>query len=281
MAKKKNENTLKYLQMPLPSGGKYSKMTKVNFGGLNKKYTVDSGSLSMESNISTNEHPYLTPSYSREEVLSGYTHENNKEALSMYAFDDFLIVVYYVMNDSVWEDDKENGGLKEVTTDTVRVDYIKFDQSGNTIHTGLVKSGATYADKEAGSVVQFNVYDTPTDPLTGQFVKKLLFFPHQASMFMNIVEAESDPRNWEDEFEEAIKNNEDKYSTDLYKADLGVMYFYKETNDSGDDLGTYYCVVGLEPTESGDDGYDENKVTYKRVVKRRRRKRLFSSLPIK
>jgi hypothetical protein len=253
--------------MPLPSGGKYSKMTKVNFGGLNKKYTVDSGSLSMESNISTNEHPYLTPSYSREEVLSGYTHENNKEALSMYAFDDFLIVVYYVMNDSVWEDDKENGGLKEVTTDTVRVDYIKFDKSGNTIHTGLVKSGATYADKEAGSVVQFNVYDTPTDPLTGQFVKKLLFFPHQASMFMNIVEAESDPRGWEEEYKIATN----KYSTKLYEADLGVMYFYKETNDNGDDLGTYYCVVGLEPTESGDDGYDENKVTYKRVVKRKYR----------
>ena len=36
MAKKKTENTLSYLQMPLPQGGKYSKMTKVAFGGLNK-----------------------------------------------------------------------------------------------------------------------------------------------------------------------------------------------------------------------------------------------------
>ena len=58
MAKNKKEDTLQYLQMPLPSGGRYSKMTKVAFGGLNKRYTLDSGELTMESNISTNEYPY-------------------------------------------------------------------------------------------------------------------------------------------------------------------------------------------------------------------------------
>ena len=60
MAKKKKENTLQYLQMPLPSGGKYSKMTKVAFGGLNKRYTLDSGALTSEQNISTNEYPSTT-----------------------------------------------------------------------------------------------------------------------------------------------------------------------------------------------------------------------------
>ena len=53
MAKKKNDNTLQYLQMPLPKGRRYSKMTKVNFGGLNKRNTVDSGYLSMARDIST------------------------------------------------------------------------------------------------------------------------------------------------------------------------------------------------------------------------------------
>jgi hypothetical protein len=60
MAKKKQENTLSYLQMPLPKGRKFSKMTKVAFGGLNKRYTLDSGSLSMAKNISTKEYPCLT-----------------------------------------------------------------------------------------------------------------------------------------------------------------------------------------------------------------------------
>ena len=55
--KKKDENKLTYLQMPLPSSAKYSKMTKVAFGGLNKRYSLDSGELSMENNISSKEYP--------------------------------------------------------------------------------------------------------------------------------------------------------------------------------------------------------------------------------
>ena len=89
MAKKKNENTLQYLQMPLPSGKKYSKMSKVAFGGLNKRYELDSGELSMENNISTSEYPYLTPSELKKPVIEGYSNP-----ISMFAFDDFIIVIY-------------------------------------------------------------------------------------------------------------------------------------------------------------------------------------------
>ena len=89
MAKKKKENTLQYLQMPLPTGSKYSKMTKISFGGLNKRYTIDSGELSMVNNISTSEYPYLTPSESKNEVLDEYSNP-----ISLFAFDDFLMVVY-------------------------------------------------------------------------------------------------------------------------------------------------------------------------------------------
>ena len=233
MAKKKNtENTLQYLQMPLPQGGKYSKMTKVAFGGLNKRYTMDSGELTKEVNISTKEYPYLVPSERKKSVLSGYD-----RPISMYAFEDFIIVVYYEIGDSL-ADDK------------IKVDYVEFDNFGYTKHTGLLKSGATYDDDVPGSVVQFNVYDTPTDPLTGQFVKKLLFFPYKASMYMNIVETESDPRSWTDE--------------NLKEADLSVMYCFTETDDS-----KYYFTVGLEEKTKDDEGYDENKVSYKRVLKKK------------
>lgn len=229
--KKKDENTLQYLQMPLPQGGRYSKMTKVAFGGLNNRYTIDSGDLSMENNISTKEYPYLTPSEQRKSVLSGY-----ERPISMYAFDDFIIVVYYEMG-------------VNLADDAIKIDYIKFGKFGNTVYTGLIKSGATYDDDVPGSVVQFNVYDTPTDPLTGQFVKKLLFFPYKASMYMNIVEADTDPRNWTEE--------------KLKEADLSVMYCY----DDGDNK--YYFTVGLEEKTADDEGYDENKVSYKRVLQKK------------
>lgn len=227
--KKKDENTLQYLQMPLPKGGNHSRMTKVSFGGLNKRYTIDSGDLSMESNISTSEYPYLTPSELKKSVLSGY-----ERPISMSAFDDFIVVLYF-----------EIGGYDG--NDAVKVDYIN---KKGTVYTGLVKSmAAMYDDEEPGSIVQFNVYDTPTDPLTGQFVKKLLFFPYKASMYMNIVEADTDPRHWTYE--------------ELKQADLSVMYCYIYNG------GKYYFTVNLVEKTPEDDGYDENKVTYKRVLTRK------------
>ena len=185
MAKKKNENTLQYLQMPLPQGGKFSKMTKVSFGGLNKRYTHDSGYLSMENNISTNEYPYLTPSSKKELFKDGYFVKGEKFPISMAAFDDFIIVVYY-----------ERSLVDAKFQYEIKVDYITEDEDGNVlIHTGILESNKDKAQATIDiprSIVQFNVYDTPTDPITGQFVKRLLFFPDKASMFMRIVEIPKD-----------------------------------------------------------------------------------------
>jgi hypothetical protein len=195
MAKKKNENTLSYLQMPLPQGSKSSKMTKVAFGGLNKRYTLDSGELTMESNISTKEYPYLTPSDKRNLFLSGYTHP-----ISMFAFDNFILVVY-----------RENTAIK--------IDYITEDE---VIYTGIIKSeGATYKDEKIPrSIVQFNVYDTPTDPVTGQFVKKLLIFPDKVSMFMKIETVKS-----QDEIDIPTANTDV-----LYCEDNGTKKVYLRVN---------------------------------------------------
>ena len=214
MAKKKNENTLQYLQMPLPSGRKYSKMTKVTFGGINKRYTLDSGYLSMEQNISTDAYPYLTPSEAREQVFDRYLNP-----ISMSAFDDFLIVVY-----------RENG--------KVMVDYITADGD---IHTGVLESDTEKANATLNiprSIIQFNVYDTPTDPLTGQFVKKLLFFPDKASMFMNIVKIDNI-----DTFDENT-------------ADTSVMYYHKNGEDK------IYSVINVIKNTDKD-----GKVTFTREWK--------------
>lgn len=151
MAKKKNENTLQYLQMPLPSGRKYSKMTKVSFGGLNKRQVIDSGSLSMESNISTSEYPYLTPCNRKTKYSQGIPNP-----ISMFAFDDFILVVYR-LNESI---------------------KIAYESQDHKIYIGTLKAeGATSDDDVPRSIVQFNVYDTPTDPISGKFVKRLLIFP--------------------------------------------------------------------------------------------------------
>ena len=227
MANKKKENTLSYLQMPLPEGGKYSKMTKVAFGGLNKRYTLDSGDLSTESNISTNEYPYLTPSCKKEEYKSGYYVKNAKYPISMAAFDDFLVVVYYekTLVDSIWHYE-------------IKVDYITEDEDDNVvIHTGILESNKDKAEATIDtprSIVQFNVYDTPTDPITGQFVKRLLFFPDKASMFMRIVEEPED--------------------FDIDTADTDVLYF--RYNDDGHKV--YSVVKVIANTDS------DGKVTYSR-----------------
>lgn len=59
---KKDENKLAYLQMPLPEGSKRKRMIRLNWGGLNKRQTSDTGELTAEKNISTLKYPHLTPS---------------------------------------------------------------------------------------------------------------------------------------------------------------------------------------------------------------------------
>ena len=210
MAKKKNENTLSYLQMPLPSGGKYSKMTKVSFGGLNKRYALDSGSLTMESNISTNEYPHITPSERKIEVLDEYSNP-----ISMFAFDDFLIVIY-----------RKNGA--------VLIDYITADED---VYTGTLKSSdATEDDDVPRSIVQFNVYDTPTDPISGKFVKKLLIFPDKKSMDFEITK---------DNFEikdmsvliKTYKNDTEPY---LPPDTASHNYYYRNTSTEAQEADTLY-----------------------------------------
>lgn len=166
MAKKK-DNQLSYLQMPLPEGKRHYKMTKRAWSGLNYRQTIDTGALSMEKNISTLETPYLTPSQKPISFTGDYANP-----ISMFGFDNFLIVIYR-------------------KSTTIYVDYITVDEYGDVdnIYTGILQDGGASSDDEfPRCVVQFNVYDTPTDPVSGNYVKKLLIFPDKKSMDFEITE---------------------------------------------------------------------------------------------
>lgn len=256
MAKKKNENTLSYLQMPLPQGGKYSRMTKLTFGGLNKRQTLDSGEMSMEINISTNEYPYLTPSMKPNEM------KHYDRPIGMFAFEDFVFVMYIdKVSNSYTTYYFDEGNKQTVRTGetaerpAVMVDYMRryTNEDGSATltktYTGIVKlceettvGDAYEAEKNIPrSVVPFNVYDTPTDPVAGQYSKKLLIFPDARSMYLSIVEAGSNPENWD---EDAL-SSKDRY----------VLYHYRNN---------YYSISLEEDTEDG----DEDRITYKRVLTR-------------
>jgi hypothetical protein len=165
MAKKKKENTLQYLQMPLPESARYSKMTKRSWSGLNYRQKIDTGALSMENNISTIEAPYLVPS--QRIIPQWWSDTANPDAvIGLFGVDDILIVIY-----------------REQTN--IKISYVK---DKNTSHTGVLKTDAKQdgSDDYPRCIVQFNVYDTPTDPITGKYVKKLLIYPDCKSMDFDI-----------------------------------------------------------------------------------------------
>ncbi|NLG52384.1 MAG: hypothetical protein GX541_00155 [Clostridiales bacterium] len=113
MAKKKNDGKLKYLQTPLPKGYSSFKLVRTGFLGLNKRVTMDTGVLSYESNISTDETPHIVPSQKRERI----NEDRYFTPISMAAFEDFLLVVYkdgdYVKTDYIRGENKYTGTLRK------------------------------------------------------------------------------------------------------------------------------------------------------------------------
>lgn len=205
---KKTENNLSYLQMPLPEGRKHYKMTKRSWSGLNYRQTIDTGALSMENNISTLEAPYLVPSQKRIAFTDDYSHP-----ISMFGFDDFLIVIYRIST-------------------AIYVDYITVDEYGDidAKYTGTLQaSGATSEDEYPRCVVQFNVYDTPTDPVSGQYVKKLLIFPDKKSMDFEITEDDFDINDMSVLVKTYTNSTEEDDGTYPPPTTASHNYYYKNT----------------------------------------------------
>lgn len=194
MAKKKEEK-LKFLQMPLTNVSvRSSKLTKVDWSGLNRRHVIDSGEISEECNISTVEAPYLVPSPLLE-ALTGTAGELKYEApISMFGFGDFLVVIYF-------EPLKNNNGV--ITRHDLMADFWRTDKDGelkeiNGVfekYTGRIKQGITGYEtelKRGRSMAQFNVYDG-IDVLNGSYVKKLLLFPDKISMNFKVETIEGSP----------------------------------------------------------------------------------------
>ena len=261
MAKKKNENTLSYLQMPLPTGGKYSKMTKVSFGGLNKRYTLDSGDLTMERDISASEYPYLTPS----KKIKGYSGNTYAHPLSMFAFDDFLIVIYRDDNGIIYVDylkEKKGEGTRTIVKYTSTLcsniravtNYDAMEESNQTDYEGyhfvadeekyyIYQNGEWQEIRPGTSVVQFNVYDTPTDILGGEYVKKLLVFPDRKSMDYEITESNFDIKDMNVYIKDYSNSTAevDESGATIYPPpdNASHNYYYRNTADiSGTNFGT-------------------------------------------
>lgn len=250
---KKKEKQLSYLQMPLPEGRKYYKMTKLSWSGLNKRQTIDTGNLSMEQNISTAEAPYLTPSEKPFDILSwiGYsdiykydpTSSKPVKPICMYSVDDVLLVVYEEKGVTFLDEKK----------DLIKLDYLVLDPDGDNIkqrYVGVIGASEYnphYFDERQRSVVQFNKYDVPTDALDGEYVKRLLVFPDKVSMPMRIENATSNPKRW----------TEDDLKDDLYEASTDVLYWWNNGNDKDDTgaIGEFYYYVTVDK-----DGNREVKV---------------------
>lgn len=141
-----------YLNKPVPSGESNYTTITASWKGLNKAQFIDSGYMSDANNVYVGSDMYPQTAPKAETVISGYN-----EPISIHGFGDFLIVVYK-------------------SDDTIKADYIK----GGRTWTGTVNSDAS--DTSPRCIIQFNVYTTPNDPISGTFDKKLIIYPDKVSM---------------------------------------------------------------------------------------------------
>jgi hypothetical protein len=163
LATKKKENELTYLQMPLPTEAKSKKTVRLNWSGINKTQTLDTGELSYEQNISTYEAPYLTPSWKRDKVVlkkkNGTIITPSGYPVGLFGFDNFLLALYQSGN-------------------TVTVYYITEDD----VISGTYQAASYYDGNIKRCVVMMPLFPAGSDITTDTFVKKILIFPDKKSM---------------------------------------------------------------------------------------------------
>lgn len=194
MARKKEE--LSFGQLPIPQALKTYSLSKLNWSGLNLRQVIDTGELSMERNISTEEAPYLTPSEKPFDICGEYISDfKYTRPIAMFGYENTLIVIYLV---------PKNGKFD------LRLDCLSLGTGRNNRgyiterHTGVIKSDLTssQAAKEESiqrSIICFNTFENSTDVLNGEFVKKLLIFPDKVSMYAKIVTVQKSPNTIQDE----------------------------------------------------------------------------------
>ncbi len=166
MANKKSENELTYLQMPLPVESKTKTTVRVNWSGLNKVQIMDTGELSFEENISTQDAPYLTPSPNRNKVF-----EVEGEPIGLWGFDDFLLLVYS-------DGDIKAKRLKRETDGSLSIDEANLTQAIGGKNSQDRKDKLTPDIQRCA--VMMNSYEGGA--IDGKYTKHILIFPDAISL---------------------------------------------------------------------------------------------------
>ncbi len=208
MAKKKN--SLTFLQMPLPQGRKHSQSRLAPWNGIYLRPSADTGTISNAQNISLEEYPYITPAQNP----SVYKEIPNTKILGALGYDNKLVVVY-----KPYDSEKK-----------VLVNYIEGDNT----FTGVLNnySSDDKADYSPRSIVRFNVYDNPTDPVEGGYTKKLLIFPDKVSM-----PAEIDSNNFSvDGMDVLIRDFTDENPPES----ASHNYYYRKKSSENSDKYEFY-----------------------------------------
>lgn len=200
MAKKKKEQELTYLQMPIPPTTGHGKMTKVSWGGINYRNEKDTGEISAEKNVSTSYAPYLAPSQKRERILELSLTEDNT-SLDLYGVDDIptygTCLLYCAGRDCL--DDVYYHTENHMTTARggtyQRANQISFaliDENGEKITNSAVKTGQLtrlvydYDVPDGAKIQLFKVFSDYSNIADIEAARELLMFPH--GCFLKIPE---------------------------------------------------------------------------------------------
>lgn len=172
------KNSIPYLNVPLPgasntgnpsapyasvpaddgtSGRRYT-TRQVEWSGLNRATYIDTGTLTDVSGVTMKALPYLET----DNAFSDKYRYSGEKIINLAGIGDALLVVY-------------NDGS------AVKLDVYSPAESVAPTATGVIKEDAA-DDYTYRSIVQFNVYKTPTDPIEGEFDRKILIFPDKLSM---------------------------------------------------------------------------------------------------
>ena len=237
MASKKKEEKLKFMQMPLPSASvSGSKLTKVNWSGLNRRYVTDSGELSDEVNISTKEAPYLTPCEKPSGLSFLSTERKYSEPLGIFSYDNIIVVIYRDSADSKYKNSiKADIIYTDRKSGNIMTDPKHFGENAETplIHTVLISENNTKDNDMQRSCAVFN--SLSGDAVTGEYKKTLLIFPDRASVPLKFIGLENGAdMETVDSLENADKTGKTIYYT-WYAA--GVKRYYRYVNGEPKQIG--------------------------------------------
>lgn len=160
-ASKVGNPSVSYASIPADDGrsGRTYTTRQVQWSGLNRSTYIDTGTLTDVSGVTMQALPYLET----DNTFTVKHNYNNCRILNLAGIGDALMVVYY------------DGSAVKLDV------YSPADATAPTA-TGIIKGNAADSDLSPRSIVQFNVYKTPTNPIDGEYDRKVLIFPDKLSM---------------------------------------------------------------------------------------------------